>query len=516
MTPDHESFDTWLVEYSDQRHLYDQPYPDLLAAVYKDSPTYRQALADGDGRYKGDYRISLTILAEIGVDTRAWLTELLADTSLDPVMYYGPINPDQIDIAKPNLLDEDVLNELEMQFGKEHGVKPGTDEWYDLDEEFHEWLNTHGEWVDAEEFNQAVEYYYEDYDDDAANVFRYDPLRNQYPAPTQQLNLLQAAVDPITMKVIYHFDDDRIVLGTQADVKPGSIILGEYDGKDSVTLHQNEKQWLNANYFRRLWAFSFPSRPIQHVYFQHGQEENQKMYLPTRPPRHVHMAGPADTYMKGIYPNEIHNAGGDCPNPKCNYVFTPEDREEIDQEQGWFTCPQCHMTYNLFEIGAAGQGGYTRAQILTMTQMGQIGEQVIQQMGSIPNVGKVLENYGVEVYNNPIDFHIGPYGCEVKTIHSEATPRFKLTGGGARSRQDAIQAAVSFCNHKGLIPALVGVRLNFYTDVADIFFRQGLKDTWIGDSNHVGSTNFANLNPFKDPSTVPTPSELPNDDDIPW
>lgn len=228
----------------------------------------------------------------------------------------------------------------------------------------------------------------------------------------------------------------------------------------------------------------------------------------------IRVAGPLDTYMKGVYPDEIHNIGGDCPNPKCNYVFTPEDRSDIDMSDGWFTCPQCHMTYNLYDIGEPGKGGYTRAQILTMTQMGQIGEEIINQMGSVPNVGQVLEYYGADLYNNPIDFHIGPYGCEVKTIHSEAIPRFKLIGGSPeRTRQESIQAAITFCNQKGLIPAIMGVRLNFYTDVADIFFRQGLKDTWIGATNHVGTTNFASLNPFKDPSTVPPPSELPNDSD---
>jgi hypothetical protein len=61
------------------------------------------------------------------------------------------------------------------------------------------------------------------------------------------------------------------------------------------------------------------------------------------------------------------------------------------------------------------------------------------------------------------------------------------------------------------------VRLNFYTDKADIFFREGLTDTWIGNAQlmHVATVDFTNLNPFKNPSDVPPASELPDDDSTP-
>lgn len=142
-----------------------------------------------------------------------------------------------------------------------------------------------------------------------------------------------SAIDPITMKVIYNFDDDRIILGTQADLQryPHGTILGEYDGKETVTLHHSEKQWLNANYFRRLWAFSFPNRPIEHVYFQHGLESDQKMYLPTRPPRHVHMASnKLETLLEDFKGSFFEHVSGqveieEMRNPErakgmCNYV----------------------------------------------------------------------------------------------------------------------------------------------------------------------------------------------------
>jgi hypothetical protein len=57
--------------------------------------------------------------------------------------------------------------------------------------------------------------------------------------------------------------------------------------------------------------------------------------------------------------------------------------------------------------------------------------------------------------------------------------------------------------------------LNFYSSRADIFFREGLIDTWIGNTNlrHIGTTDFSGLNPFK--NDVPPVSELPEDDSTP-
>ena len=218
-------------------------------------------------------------------------------------------------------------------------------------------------------------------------------------------------------------------------------------------------------------------------------------------------------YLNELHPDEVHNAGGDCPNPRCDYHFTPQDYQNIQDDKGWFQCPKCGETYNL------QMEQRTRALGLTSTQMGQVGENLIASLGSIPGVGQVMEHYGATLYNNPIDFHIGPYGVEVKSTHSEASPRFKLSSKGMGSRQEAIQTATAYCNQRGLIPALLGVRLNFYTSEADLFFRQSLQDMWATQQFYIDTVNFASLNPYKDPSQVPPPSEMGSDDpdsDIPW
>lgn len=220
----------------------------------------------------------------------------------------------------------------------------------------------------------------------------------------------------------------------------------------------------------------------------------------------------AQKYLNGLYPDEVHGVGGDCLNPKCNYVFSPQDEQEMQQNRGWFTCPKCHQTYNIFDTEALDK---TNRVNLTPTQMGQMGETIVEEMGTIPQLGQIT--WISPGYHDPIDLIAGTYGVEVKTNHSEAQPRFKM-GGGAYGSTGKIpmQEKANYCFQNGLQPALVGVRLNFYTDKADIFVRPGsFTDTWIGSSalQHVATQDFSKLNPYKNPQDVPPPSELPESDD---
>jgi len=224
------------------------------------------------------------------------------------------------------------------------------------------------------------------------------------------------------------------------------------------------------------------------------------------------MSSPSYTpnYLDQLNPDEVHNEGGDCINPKCDYEFTPEDKSDITNASGWFTCPKCDHTYNYFSEAASksSPGGMTKAG-LTMKQVGDIGESVVTRLGDVPGIGQVT--WVAPDYNEPIDAVIGGYACEIKTNHSESTPRFKL-GGAHEVLEKKIKA-----EELGLPPALVGVRLNFYSDKADIFFRPQLTDTWIGNPQmyHVAKVDFSDLNPYKSPSEVPSPQDLPDDDETP-
>jgi hypothetical protein len=71
--------------------------------------------------------------------------------------------------------------------------------------------------------------------------------------------------------VIYDFEADQILLGLSAKAKSRAKVIGTYDGR-VVTLHRSNESWLNANYFKRLWLTSFPTRPLAHIFF-HDQGE---------------------------------------------------------------------------------------------------------------------------------------------------------------------------------------------------------------------------------------------------
>jgi hypothetical protein len=233
-----------------------------------------------------------------------------------------------------------------------------------------------------------------------------------------------------------------------------------------------------------------------------------------------------DDYLRNLNPDELHevpfepdpDAGpGEqylCPNPKCRFPIEPDDAEYA-METGHYECPKCHGEFNLDP-----EEQFTRAG-LSLDEMGTIGEQVVYGLGLIPGLGAVEPAHtgGADVF--PIDAILRAedgqrYGVEIKTNHSQAQERFKV--GTKRSRD----AKIAYCNANGLKPALMGVRLNFYTDTADVFFRPGLTDTWIGNRQmaHVAKVDFSHLNPFRSPeeaeaADIPDQS-LDSSDDAQW
>jgi hypothetical protein len=222
----------------------------------------------------------------------------------------------------------------------------------------------------------------------------------------------------------------------------------------------------------------------------------------------------AERFLEGLYPNESHGVGGDCRNPKCGYIFSPEDEKEMYYNGGWITCPNCGTIQNPMEEGVTRKT--TKAGI-TPSEMGNIGEEIVGRLHTIPLLGEITWKSNQVQF--PIDMIAGPFGVEIKTNHSEAQPRFKLGGGTDTGRSGTLKGKLMYCENNNLRPALVGVRLNFYTDKADIFVRpDSFTDTWIGANalHHVASVDFTDLNPFKRPEDVPPPSELPEDSDIPY
>lgn len=83
----------------------------------------------------------------------------------------------------------------------------------------------------------------------------------------------------VTTKIIYDFDKDRIILGTQADLPKlhqSNKIVGEYDDGKAI-LFEADKQWINPSYFRRLWHASYPERELKDVYFRRESGDEYKL-----------------------------------------------------------------------------------------------------------------------------------------------------------------------------------------------------------------------------------------------
>lgn len=230
--------------------------------------------------------------------------------------------------------------------------------------------------------------------------------------------------------------------------------------------------------------------------------------MPTRRPTTV------DPFLQNIAPDELHElptneTGTTCANPKCRY---PVDFSKTND--GWYNCPNCGYEANYepqenqptflrneddgTKPYSLNPGGVTRAVTLTVKDLGDIGEQVVIRMGDLPEIGTITATS--ETYNNPIDCVVtgqeGSFGCEVKTLHSQSQERFKMGGKEERASK------IAYCYTHGLKPALIGVRLNFYTDKAYVFFREAMTDSWIGNPSlkHVATVDFSDLNPFKSPN----------------
>lgn len=212
-----------------------------------------------------------------------------------------------------------------------------------------------------------------------------------------------------------------------------------------------------------------------------------------------------------LWPGESHGLGGDCPNPYCDYELTRQDYDDAEMSGGNFTCPKCGWHWNVAPMMYEEERQRTRTG-MSLLDMGQIGEEAIKQWarqeGEIPGVGQIL--WESPDYHDPIDLVAGDYAIEAKTLHSESFPRFKIAadpGSGAR-RADVIKKKhdrmEQLAQHLGkpLYPAMIGVRLNFYSNQADFFFAPEYKDRMMTSMTHLGSMDFSNLNPFKHPEDI--------------
>jgi hypothetical protein len=228
-----------------------------------------------------------------------------------------------------------------------------------------------------------------------------------------------------------------------------------------------------------------------------------------------------------------------CPTPSCDFYLSPEQQTAIEQSNGYFTCPKCHQTYNLrhdvpeptvnmgsnYEERAPGQtGGLTKVGI-TPKDFGQIGENIIAQMGSIPGYGPITHMHsGGASANSTFDAYVDGWGVEIKAIDMRSLNHRWIPGGNdpgvnAMSRAEKVQKMNATAEEEGLKGCLgILVLLDFRRDKAEIFAREMPIDgtgvvNWRkhNGTRLVGEVPFTS--PFKDPnSPIPDNGEYNAED----
>jgi hypothetical protein len=277
-----------------------------------------------------------------------------------------------------------------------------------------------------------------------------------------------------------------------------------------------------------VWGFGTPADPTS---YQHGvtpadfvqRNEQGGKQSPVGVPNMLQQTG----FMK-------------CPTPTCDFHLSPEQQTAIEQSNGYFTCPKCHQTYNLrpdapeptVNMGGGydhrmeqGQtGGGTKVGI-PLKDVGQIGENIIAEMGSVPGYGPLTHMHsGGASGNSTFDAYVDGWGVEIKAIDMRSLNHRWIPGGNeqgpnAMSRAEKVQKMNTVAEEQGLKGCLgLLVLLDFRRDKAEVYAREMPFDGSgvINWRKHNGTKLVEEVpfqSPFKDPnSPVPDDGKYNGDD----
>lgn len=231
-----------------------------------------------------------------------------------------------------------------------------------------------------------------------------------------------------------------------------------------------------------------------------------------------------------------------CANGKCNFHIKPEAQQSVLQhpDQGYYTCPQCKFSADLLAdempwhggdqdyIQTFAAGGNTRIG-LTMAEQAQIGEDLVERLGTIPGYGPIVWwHSGTAITSSPLDGATHDWGIEVKTIGFDATHHRFVPGRPAEREAKNRQAAEM--GLKGVLGILV--MLNYRTSMATIYAKEMPLGPWTNSRGQSFAgvaafrTNAAEQlleqvpfkNPFMDPHHPgpEAPAAKAPEDDLPF
>ena len=184
----------------------------------------------------------------------------------------------------------------------------------------------------------------------------------------------------------------------------------------------------------------------------------------------------------------LQDAGYDkCYKPDCNFFLSPEAQQDVDthQDQGYYTCPKCKETYDRMSHlpwhGAPEEyaqpfvaGGGTRIG-LSMKEQGQIGEDLVEDLHSIPGYGPIVWwHEGGICSSSPLDGATKDWGIEVKTLGFDDT-HHRFVPGRVEEKESKNQSAGEM-GLRGVLGVLV--MLNFRTSMASIYVKEMPLGPW--------------------------------------
>ena len=234
-----------------------------------------------------------------------------------------------------------------------------------------------------------------------------------------------------------------------------------------------------------------------------------------------------------------HQGYTKCHNQLCDWWISPLAAQQVAETGGQYTCPRCNLRYDLNTVVGAylsenptafAPGGTTIAGIVPSEQ-GQIGEDLVEKLGSIPGYGPITWWHpGGAASPSPLDGACsGPggttWGIEVKAVNWDAKNLRFLPGGPKyKAMKNAHAEREGWAGILGIL-----VMLNYRNGKADMYLREyalgenpavggiatspgsGWKMTGIGAFRHdaPGVVKFLAEVPFENPLVDPK-SPTPN------
>jgi hypothetical protein len=238
-----------------------------------------------------------------------------------------------------------------------------------------------------------------------------------------------------------------------------------------------------------------------------------------------------------------------CRNPVCQYYLSPQDVSAVEDQDYFFSCPNCKLTYPLMDptpfVVQKGQvkgnpapahwydqepglgiknREYETVIGLTMKQQGDIAEGLVQGLKEIPGYGPIT--WWSETYNDPIDGGCGDWAIEVKAICIDAKNHRFIPG--PPKRKGEMIARAQELGFSGIIGMLV--ILDYRRSVADIYSMEMPLDPWkdqtgrerqgpVAFRKHNGQHLVAEVpfaNPFLNPASPEPQTFQHTGDDIPF